>query len=339
MKRTRLFSCVLAWVTVMLLIPNTMQAARCYPHGDVTYDSIVNINDVTRIIDHLLQGTLSPYADIDGDMKVTIDDVTQLIDHLLMGKGDDDWDWAYTGPEFPDSAMVFEVNGFRFAMMPVGGGTLNTGFSEIVLRDFYMSQTEVTVGLWKAVMGTKPRSLFAYYQSPWQPVDGAMWWEWQDFISRLNELTGCEFHMPTCAQWRYAALGGKYTHGYRYAGSNDIDEVAWYMLNYPAIYDAGGMANGVALVGLKKPNELGLYDMSGNVAEWMYNGFLNDGELLIPPLDDPAAVNERQKAIYGGSIKSGANECELSYGIYLYPGYLQYRTGLRLALGPDLSND
>ncbi|MBQ9555800.1 MAG: SUMF1/EgtB/PvdO family nonheme iron enzyme [Muribaculaceae bacterium] len=296
MKTRRMLKIISALAA--LLIPAGLQAINLihiFPHGDSDHSKSVNINDVTAMIDHMLRGYSNISDDMDGDMKVDINDVTVLIDYLLGGQ----WNWGYTGPTVPSEALEIEVNGVKFAMLPVEGGTYR-GYD---LQDFYMGQTEVTCALWEAVMGSPSHTIISQYdQSPWQPVDMTSWWGCQDFIAKLNELTGLEFHLPTICQWRYAASGGNKSQGYRYAGSDNLDEVAWYSDNEPSIYNhfGTGVVCYTVPVGLKKPNELGLYDMNGNVCEWVYDspGYAQ-GDYLVP-LDD-IIHNQFQKVRMGGS--------------------------------------
>ena len=126
---------------------------------------------------------------------------------------------------------------------------------EVDTGSFYICKYEVTQALWKEVMGNNPSEM----QGDDLPVEQVSWNDCQAFIAKLNELTGKHYRLPTEAEWEYACKGGKYTKGFKYSGSNNIDDVAWYDEN------SEGKTHPI---GQKQPNELGLYDMSGNVWEW-----------------------------------------------------------------------
>lgn len=186
--------------------------------------------------------------------------------------------------------LHFELEGVKFDMILVEGGTFTmgataeqTGFSAdehplhtVQISDYYIGETEVTQELWEAVMG---HNRSAFQGNPQHPVENISWSETAVFLTRLNRLCCGNFDLPTEAQWEYAARGGRLTRDLRYAGSDDPDEVAWTGAAERA--NEGHFADTIHLgtifdderahtypVAQKMPNELGLYDMSGNVAEW-----------------------------------------------------------------------
>lgn len=177
-------------------------------------------------------------------------------------------------------------NGVTLGMLMVNveGGTFTMGATNeqssdasddekpthtVTLDNYMISQTEVTQELWEAVMGQKPTSDSLQWKSYFglgnnYPAYYVSWNDCQNFIKKLNTLTDKNFRLPTEAEWEFAARGGNKSRGYKYAGSNTIDDVAWYEEN-----------DGYVLheVRRKSANELGLYDMSGNVAEWCYDWY------------------------------------------------------------------
>lgn len=178
------------------------------------------------------------------------------------------------------SDQEFEVNGVKFKMIAVEGGSFMMGATpgqgtdarenekpahKVTVDDFLIGETEVTQELWFAVMGSNP-SHFKWLDGD-HPVENVSWNDVQEFIKKLNEMTGKEFRLPFEAEWEYAARGGKKSTDKKYAGSDDIDEVAWYKDN------SDGMTHEVAT---KKPNELGIYDMSGNVWELCQDYYYSD---------------------------------------------------------------
>jgi formylglycine-generating enzyme required for sulfatase activity len=133
---------------------------------------------------------------------------------------------------------------------------------KMTVQDFYLGRTEVTQALWTSIMGSNP----SFWKGDSLPVERVSWVEVQAFLHKLNAKTGMRFRLPTEAEWEYAARGGLKSRGTKYSGSSNVDEVGWHVAN------SGNQTHPVAQ---KKPNELGLYDMSGNVYEWCSDWYGN----------------------------------------------------------------
>ena len=276
--------------------------------GDMNLDGSITISDVTSLIALLMNGaSYAPNADVNADDRFNIGDVTFLINLLLTGA---------EPARFNTGNMTFNVGGVTFKMMAVEGGTFAMGATRsqgnstmaaekpvhlVTLSDYCLGQTEVTQALWNAVMGSNPSN---FTGDPNLPVEMVSWNDCQQFITKLNQMTGMTFRMPTEAEWEYAARGGKKTRGNMYAGSNTLDDVAWYNAN------ASGTTHPV---GTKAPNELGIYDMSGNVYEYCLD--FSDGN-PYPSADhqyNPTGVLEGDgRIIRGGSIDYGSDNCRIA---------------------------
>jgi formylglycine-generating enzyme required for sulfatase activity len=167
----------------------------------------------------------------------------------------------------------------------------------VTLNSFSIGKYEVTQNLWRSVMGSNPSTFNTCDECPVEQVD---WESIQQFISKLNALTGKKFRLPTEAEWEYAAMGGNKSLHYKYSGSNNLSEVAWNKNN---------AADKTHPVGLKKPNELGLYDMSGNVweqcSDWYDADYYQNSPTNNPRNDHPA----KYRVVRGGSWRSGENRC------------------------------
>lgn len=225
-----------------------------------------------------------------------------------------------TPPTYDDD-LSFTVNGVSFNMIAVEGGSYmmgsNDGFdnekpvhSETV-NSFKIGETEVTQALWKAVMGSNPSNFTGNDQLP---VEKVSWDDCQTFITKLNNLTGKQFRLPTEAEWEYAARGGDKSKNYTYSGSNSIADVAWYTDN---------SGNKTHPVKTKKPNELGIYDMSGNVWEWTSDWYSNNYS---------SSRDTNYKVDRGGSWLNYASSCRVAYRSGLIPSDRLNSLGLRLAL-------
>jgi formylglycine-generating enzyme required for sulfatase activity len=329
MRQFRFTFLSLALVTSSFSLIPTKAYCETYPHGDFSKSWTVELGDALLLADILIKGEeVKWYHDVNWDYRVDINDVVCVIDYLLTNK----WNIPSNPPEIPDSAEVFTVNGVTFAMMPVEGCQDWEVYENVTylvsLNDYYMGQTEVTYEMWEAVMG-EPRtttSVLVHPGDPQHPVDDVSWFDCRDFITRLNELTGRRFHLPTHAQWIWAAQGGKYSQGYTYSGSNDLDEVGWYCDDQP-YEDSWDIS---FAVGQKKPNELGLYDMSGNVREWVRNYFVEDGDAL-PDVSQDSDLFE-YGYLKGGNSTDIPIYCTAGYHLNTYRGSTGRLFGFRLAL-------
>ena len=230
-----------------------------------------------------------------------------------------------------EGSRTFTVNGVKFTMVPVEGGTFTMGATseqgsdardgekpahQVTLSDYYIGQTEVTQALWKAVMGSNPSDS----KGDNLPVEQVSWDDCQVFIQKLNQLTGKQFRLPTEAEWEYAARGGRKSRGYKYAGGNDIGSVAWYNSN---------SRDETHTVATKQANELGVYDMSGNVWEWCsdwYDGYQSSSQ------SDPQRPSLGSCRVNrGGSCYCNAGDCRVSYRFFGTPDFRYNDLGLRLS--------
>ncbi len=293
---------------------------------DINHDGVVDIFDINILLNVLLgytQGYSTTDADINNDGTVDIFDINETINVMLGYE---------TAPE-PISPKTYTVNGVSFTMVAVEGGTFTMGATseqgsdavsqespvhQVTLSSYSIGQTEVTQELWQAVMGSNP----SYFTGDLQrPVEQVNWNDCQTFISKLNQMTGLNFRLPTEAEWEYAARGGNRSQGYKYAGSSTVDDVAWYDGN------SGSTTHPVAT---KAPNELGLYDMCGNVFEWCqdwYGSYGSDGQ--TNPIG-PASGSTR--VVRGGCWYFNDRWCRVSSRSESTPPYTKNRNGMRLAL-------
>lgn len=241
--------------------------------------------------------------------------------------------------QYVGSAVLVRINDATFTMVRVEGGTFEMGATEeqgtvdpyekeypvhtVNLGSFYICQTEVTQAVWKAVMRSNPSLILGDDRLP---VDCVKWDMCQEFITKLNEILEykLQFRMPTEAEWEFAARGGNQSHGYKYAGSNNVGEVAWYESN------SDGQTHPV---GLKKPNELGLYDMSGNIWEWCHDweGHYSPDEQTNPTGPDKGT----HRIMRGGSWTYDYTFCRVSNRNYISHVIRASNCGLRLAMTCD----
>lgn len=206
--------------------------------------------------------------------------------------------------QVPEVDMVF-VEGGQFLMGCTQEQHDDCGFDEVpthlvVLDNFYISKYEVTQALWKAVMGNNPSKV----KGDSLPVTRVSWLDARTFTIKLSKLTGKKYRLPTESEWEYAARGGRYSRGYKFSGSDNIKDVAWYR---------GNSKKAPHPVGQKDPNELGIYDMSGNVYEWCYDGFeyfeANYSGDYYNPKGNELSIN---KVYRGGCMTSFWDKCRVS---------------------------
>ncbi len=175
---------------------------------------------------------------------------------------------------------------------------------KVTVSSFYMQKTEVTQEFWELVMGNNPSKDKSWKDNP---VTDVSWDDCQVFIKKLNSISGKKYRLPTEAEWEYAARGAKLSKGYKYAGSDDVNEVAWH---------SGNSNNKIHPVKEKKPNELGLYDMSGNVWEWC-NDWYGDYRLNEAYAKNPQGPDSgTYRVMRGGSWYFSAEDCLVAYRDY-----------------------
>ena len=262
-------------------------------------------------------------GDVDLDGNVSIGDVTCLIDYLLTNQ------WP---EELIPENITYTVGGISFTMVYVEGGTFTMGATpeqaddyetdeqpahRVTLSPYYICSTEVTQELWLEVMGGNP----SYFVGVNLPVEQVSWNDCQQFINKLNEITGKRFRLPTEAEWEFAARGGKMTQGYKYSGSNTIGDVAWYKLN--ADYKTHPVAT-------KAPNELGIYDMSGNVMEWCQDRYGNYSATAQTNPTGPTSGSDR--VLRGGGWWWYDEFCRVSTRHSWNPSSTDDNYGLRIAM-------
>ncbi len=219
-------------------------------------------------------------------------------------------------------------------MVQVEGGQFEMGSNQpeadkaesparmVTVDSFQISRFEVTQEIFESVMGSSN----SYFNGPDIPVNNLSWQQANYFIERLNELTGENYRLPTEAEWEFAANGGTKSKGYTYAGSESIDKVAWHH---------GNSSNQAHPVGLKKPNELGLYDMTGNVGEFVIDAY-DDTYYRYGETDNPANIEDTNvglahKSVRGGSFAYSADESENYRRDFASQSIIMSDIGLRLA--------
>ena len=270
--------------------------------------------------------------DVNGDLDVNTGDVVAIYDYIMYR--------AIPKPANYENED-FRIDDIKFTMIAVRGGSFKMGATseqtnayedetpvhKVNVNTFCIGQTEVTQALWKAVMGTKPSHFFGDDL----PVENVSWNDCQVFLTKLNtylsgQLRGRVFRLPTEIEWEYAARGGEHSKGYKYSGSNNLDDVAWYSAN---------STNSTHPVASKTPNELGLYDMSGNVCEWCQDWYASDWYKRVQRADndDPTAPTSGSfRVIRCGCWNNDETCCRTSFRGGDAPASADSGLGLRLVL-------
>jgi len=232
---------------------------------------------------------------------------------------------SFTDFTDPIAGAMVAVNGGQFVM----GCTPEQGIScynnenpshSVTLTGYYIGKYEVTQKLWKDITGNNPSN----FRGDNLPVEQVSWNDVQTFIDSLNRTTGKKYRLPTEAEWEYAARGGAGGRGYKYSGDNAIGNVAWYKT-------MGDDADTTTRpVGTKAPNELGIYDMSGNVNEWVSDKF---DMYSSDPQTNPTGPTAGTRRVYrGGSCMGTEGACRVSHRNPDSPSYSYHDVGFRLAL-------
>ena len=247
--------------------------------------------------------------------------------------------------EESSDSIYTQIHSIEIEMVYVQGGIFIMGCDtskysayfdhshQVTLSSFYIGKYPVTQGQWVTVMGSNPSH---FKKGDSYPVESVTWDDTQIFIRRLNELTGKNYRLPTESEWEYAARGGNRSKGYAFSGSNNIDEVAWYNRNS----DINNKGKSTQPVGKKLPNELGIYDMSGNVNEWC-NDWLHfyTRDAKVNP-QGPSSPDPR----IGSRVLRGGNYF-FPYYIYLWfryssnTGFPRSTIGFRLAHSSDVETN
>jgi formylglycine-generating enzyme required for sulfatase activity len=225
-------------------------------------------------------------------------------------------------PPVRSGSYTERVNDVSFEMVSVEGGTFQMGSNSgegnerpvhgVSLSSFSIGKTEVTQALWQAVMGANPSG----FKGDTRPVENVSWEDCQLFVEKLSRLTGKRYRLPTEAEWEYAARGGNKSRGYTYSGSDNLDGVAWSRSNSGTETHA---------VGQKQANELGLYDMSGNVWEWCSDWFKG-----YPGSSGVTDYTGSYRVDRGGGWFINAQYCRSAYRTCYSPSYRDFHLGFRL---------
>ncbi|MCQ2244469.1 MAG: SUMF1/EgtB/PvdO family nonheme iron enzyme [Bacteroidaceae bacterium] len=301
------------------------------PMGAEIFINGISYGKTPNILENMLAGNYTVVLKKDGfndfRQQVKVEDNKETVVSGVMDNGGD--------------LLTITAKGIRFKMVPVKGGTFLMGTTvsgssasspsgadekpahRVTLSDYYIGQTEVTQELWEAVMGYNP----SHFKGDNRPVEEVSWDDCQLFCQRLSSITGLKFLLPTEAQWEFAARGGiktKKNNTNTYAGTNDLWDFGWFNDN----------AKETQLVATKQENELGIYDMSGNVWEWCSDLY---GDYPYGSQTNPTGSQTGNYRIYrGGSWFSNQKDCRITRRANSSPDFAHFYLGLRVVLEPTI---
>ena len=292
---------------------------------------------------HNIKITKAGYADYSGSVTIQENQQSNISGSLSKSSSAPNSLSSANNISVSGSVIPITVNGVSFNMIKVDGGTFTMGATseqqnpdddekpthQVILSSYYIGETEVTQALWKAVMGNTIRDQRDKANTLWPmrgegdnyPMYYVSWNECQDFISKLNGLTNRKFRLPTESEWEFAARGGSKSNHKQFSGSSNIDDVAWY---------DGNSGDKTHQVKTKKANELGVYDMSGNVWEWCQDRYGSySGIEQVNPI---GSESSNYRVFRGGGWRGNARNCRSSNRLNCSPNYCDYDIGFRLAL-------
>ena len=283
---------------------------------------------VTPMMHELIIGkhkiTLRKEGYADHEQTITVEegkitDVTATLSEQKVAKATGS---AYTETVKDLNLKMILVEGGIFAMGSDDGSDNEKPVHSVILDSYYIGETEITQAQWRAIMGSNP----SYYTGDNRPVEKVSWEDAQEFCKKLSELTGKRYVLPTEAQWEYAARGGNKSNGYTYSGSNTIGDVAVYWDN---------IINQHSNVKSKKPNELGIYDMSGNVWEWCSDWYDSSYYSSSPQTNPQGPTSGSRRVLRGGSWYQNSSYCRVAFRGYDFPSNRNSYFGFRVVCLPD----